>query len=226
MQYPQGRGVPGPDGQHQFPHGQGYVPGPGYPPQGQQHYQYDNSYPTYVNDPNAAQGQGQFGRLKPETFAVFPSPTAHQNANSVIDPAVQQDIVPEVPEPIPEPTDVAPEEAAVEQEAPIKQAIEGVGAEQESVAQDDVVASELQQDEPELPTTDATVNGAGAEEATEKITESELPIELSADQKSAAMEEDRTIDDQAQNGADEGTNQIPSVDDTQLSKLLNPSAAQ
>lgn len=80
--YGQGRGLPGPDGQmHYMPTPGQYAPAPGYP-HGQR-YQYDNSYPSYVHDINVAgpQAQGQFGRLKPETFAVYPGPTNPSQGN-------------------------------------------------------------------------------------------------------------------------------------------------
>lgn len=77
--YGLGRGVPGPDGpMHYMPGPPAPFPQPqGYPPQGQQ-YQY---YPNFVNDPNVGGPQAQFGRLKPETYAVFPSSAVTQASN-------------------------------------------------------------------------------------------------------------------------------------------------
>lgn len=58
-----------------------------------------------MNDPNAAgpQAQGQFGRLKPETFAVYPSPSIAPNpTEGAHAPSVAPE--PSIPEPVLEPT--------------------------------------------------------------------------------------------------------------------------
>ena len=61
-----------PHAYHQERHeysGRQYIPPP--PPPAQQ-YAYDNNYPSYV--PPQPTAYGQFGRLKPETFAVYSAP--------------------------------------------------------------------------------------------------------------------------------------------------------
>ncbi|CCG81133.1 C6 zinc finger domain protein [Taphrina deformans PYCC 5710] len=252
MQYAQGRGMPGPDGQHQFPQGgQGYMPAPGYPPQGQ-HYAYDNSYPNYVNDPNAAQGQGQFGRLKPETFAVYPSPSANQPHPSVIDPAVQQ--ASEVPEPIPEAVQDATEPEQVQAQP-----------QQEPAQQGTVEATELKPTTAEPAPAEASDNAPAEGEVAPPIVEepaAEIPLgteavpeakaepsALPSESEGPAVTDDlggqdstqpdagKTIgEDPSQIAAEEGTNLLPSVENTndlpaegeedaQLSKLLNSGEA-
>lgn len=229
MQYAQGRGVPGPDGQHQFQQGQGYAPGPGYPPQGQ-HYHYDNSYPNYVNDPNAAQAQGQFGRLKPETFAVYPSPTAHQPHPSVIDPAVQQ--ASELPEPVPEAvsetpaqgqepqtqeskgTEVIQEAAAAEEVAPALEPVEKVPEANNDVAP---VVSEPTVSAPEVSQPESSEGKAqGNEQAVAQESTTDPIVQGGTDnvESGIALEEPISSENEkaAVNATEEGTNLLPNIE--------------